>query len=87
MKILAIYDNGGATIDRYTVVTSLTGAGIQYDMLGLSEGGEAFSQWTVGHYHANSGRLNRHLGKRVRFEDLSENTQAHIARRIFGAAE
>lgn len=84
MKILAIFDNGGATLDRYTVVTNMTGAGIQYDMLGLSEGGDGFSQWTVGYYYENNGRLNRHLGKRVQFTDLSEETQAHIARRIFG---
>lgn len=85
MKILAIYDNGGKTLDRYTVVTDLTGAGIQFDMLGLSEGGDGFSQWTVGQWFPGSdGVRNRHLGKRTRFEDLSEATQSHIARRIFG---
>lgn len=82
-KILAIYDNGGATLDRYTVVTDVTGAGMMFDMLGLSEGGAGFNQWTVGEYHPHDGRRNRHLGRRVRFEDLSGETQAHIAGRIF----
>lgn len=81
MKIIAIYDNGGRTLDRYTVVTSLTGAGIMFDMLGLSEGGDGFSQWTVGQYNVTGS--NRHLGKKVHFEELSEATQAHIAGRIF----
>lgn len=81
MKIIAIYDNGGKTLDRYTVVTNLTGAGIMFDMLGLSEGGDGFSQWTVGRYNTTGG--NRHLGKRITFEQLSEATQSHIAGRIF----
>lgn len=83
MKILAIYDNGGKSLDRYTVVTNLTGAGIMYDMLGLSEGGDGFSNWTVGQYNATG--QNRHLGKKVEFTKLTEATQAHIAQRIFGS--
>jgi hypothetical protein len=76
MKILAIFDNGGITLDRYTVVTSITGAGLMYDMLGLSEGGDGFSQWTVGQYYRDD-RRNKHLGRRIPFEQLSEDTQAH----------
>lgn len=80
MKIVAIYDNGGATLDRFTVVTDLAaqnGYGHdEFEMLGLSEGGIGFSQWTTG----QSGS---HLGKRIHFEDLSATTQKHIARRVF----
>lgn len=84
MKVLAIFDNGGRTIDRYTVVTNLTGAGIMFDMLGCDDnGGTAFSQWTVGQYDTENGNKNRHLGKRVKFEDLNEITQRHIAERLF----
>ena len=80
MKIIAIYDNGGKTLDRYTVVTdeaAWNGYGHdEFKMLGLSEGGEGFSQW-------GTGQPGRHLGKRVQFENLSEETQRHIAGRIF----
>lgn len=81
MKITAIYDNGGKTLDRFTVVTDQP----EYDArntpnlfmaLGLSMDGDGFSQWTT----AVPGR---HLGRRIQFEQLSANTQAHIAGRLF----
>lgn len=86
MKIRAIYDNGGKTLDRYTVViddNAETFDGKWWTMLGLSEGGVGFSQFTEGVYDFANDRNNRHLGKRVRFEDLSAETQTHIAGRIF----
>lgn len=79
MKITAIYDNGGKTLDRYTVVTdeaARNGYGHdEFEMLGLNEGGNGFSQWSTG-------QAGRHLGKRVQFEELSEATQRHIAERV-----
>ena len=51
MKIRAIYDNGGKTLDRYTVViddNAETFDGKWWTMLGLSEGGVGFSQFTEG---------------------------------------
>lgn len=84
MKIYDIYDNGGKTLDRYTVViddNQETFSGKWWTMLGLSEGGDGFSQFSEGNY--NVGGNNRHLGKRVQFTDLSAATQKHIARRIF----
>lgn len=84
MKILAVYDNDGKTIDRYTVVTDVTGFGYtMHEMLGIDDqGGRSFSQWTTGQY--NTDGQNRHLGHKIRFEDLDEVTQAHIANRVFG---
>ena len=83
MKITAIYDNGGETLDRYTVVTDEAArSGYRHDesklfeMLGLNEGGDGFSQWSTG-------QAGRHLGKKVYFENLSEATQKHIAERVF----
>lgn len=81
MKITAIYDNDGESIDRYTVVTDVIEKQFEdgqktFMMLGLSEGGDAVSMWGEG-YDGD------HLGKRVRFENLSEATQKHIARRVF----
>lgn len=83
MKITAIYDNGGKSLDRYSVFTNVPfyAEGDPrkdvYNILGLNEGGTAFSQWS-------SGTHGRHCGKRVTFEDLSEETQEHIASRVFG---
>ena len=84
MKIIAIYDNGGKTLDRYTVVTDIENSGFHHQMLGLNEGGDGFSQWTMGvYYDKNDGRGNRHLGKRVHFEDLSAELQSHIVYRLW----
>lgn len=89
MKIVAIYDNGGDTLDRFTVVTDEQEYDARntpnlYMSLGLSEGGDGFSQWGAAQWFKGSDDAkNKHLGKRVQFESLSANTQKHIARRIF----
>ncbi len=71
-----VYDNDGATLDRYTVVVDDGDARAgMVTMLGMSEGGRAFSQWT-------EGQEGPHLGRRVSFTDLSEDTRNHIASRI-----
>ena len=75
MKITAIYDNGGKTLDRYTVVTDEPDHSGYVMMLGINEGGDGFSQWSTG-------QPGRHLGERVQFENLSEATQKHIAERV-----
>lgn len=84
MRILGIFDNGGKTIDRYTVVVNeYNSASGYYDMLGLDDqGGTVFSQWSNGEYDLNDNWKNRHLGKRIAFESLNELTQRHIAERI-----
>ena len=73
-----IYDNGGKTLDRYTVcleVERWEGHTPFYAALGCSEGGRAFSQFT----EAQEGR---HLGKRVKLASLDPDTQAHIRSRL-----
>ena len=83
MKILGIYDNGGKTLDRYTVVVNeYNSANGEYDMLGMNDGGDGFSQWSSGDYDLNDNWQNRHLGKRIHFEDLNEEAQRHIAMRV-----
>lgn len=86
MKILAIYDNGGETLDRYTVVTNEQWSLNSLAMLGLSDNPtdpQGFSQWSGGTYAEGRGTRNTHLGKRVQFEHLSEELQNHIAHRVF----
>lgn len=85
MKITAIYDNGGRSLDRFTVVTDQPDGPQYVMMLGLAEAGRGVSQWGGGMH--NPGGNNRHLDKRIHFEDLSAKTQAHIVARVFGPEE
>jgi len=73
MKISKVFDNGGATFDRYTIIFE-----DRPDALGLSgncDSPQGFSQFGV----AIEGR---HLGKRISFKDLPENVRLHIYQRI-----
>ncbi len=77
MKITAIYDNGGETIDRYTIVFNEAWGSLTM-CLGLSDNPDhpqGFSQF-------NGCQDGPHLGKQIHFEDLSENIQMHIHERI-----
>ena len=69
------YDNGGLSIDRYTVV-----------FLNQSEGGNLFSALAMNAYpfapqgfglHC-SAALGRHLGKRIAFSDLPPDCQKAV---------
>jgi hypothetical protein len=76
MQIHKIYDNGGKTIDRYTILTEPYYFGKSCMALGVdSVGGRGFSQWG----EAFDGP---HLGKEITFEDLPEETQAHVIERL-----
>lgn len=80
MRITAIYDNGGKSLDRYTVVTDAAWSPSLIAALGLSTDPEAFngfSQWTGAHDGP-------HLGQRIQFETLPARLQRHIAARVFG---
>lgn len=78
MNIHAIYDNGGETWDRYTVLTEPYYFGKSCDSLGLSDNCDqpnGFSQWC----EAYEGK---HLGKKIKLEQLPENVQNHIIKRL-----
>jgi hypothetical protein len=75
-----VYDNGGKTTDRYTVI--LVGSDWKdqarrgfLPMLGLSEGGRAFSQF-------GEAQEGPHLGKPIAFSSLDHLTQRHILERL-----
>jgi hypothetical protein len=77
-----VYDLGGATVDRYTVVM----VGKEWDesarkgykmMLGMGPGGRGVSEW-------GEVQEGKHLGRRVRWDDLPEETRRHIERRVAG---
>lgn len=84
MKIIAIFDNGGSTFDRYTVITNDI-RGKFNNMLSTSEDPESYnglSQWSSSPYDDSAPDVR--LGKRIYFENLSTRLQRHIALTIWG---
>lgn len=78
-KTMKIYDNGGKTFDRYTVIYD------SGDVIGLSlnpESPQGFSQY-CGVLAEKGGMIvdGPHLGKVIAFEELPENIQEHIKAR------
>lgn len=81
-KILAVYDNGGKTMDRYSVYTDDVDH-IQYGkklymVLGMSNNPnspQGFSQWS-------SGTLGAHNGKKIAFSSLPKHIQQHVRSRL-----
>lgn len=63
-----IYDNGGETLDRYTIFLSAASD----DAIGADENGAGFYQ----HLEAKRGR---HLGKKVPFTSLSTELRIKLA--------
>lgn len=71
-EIKSIWDNGGKTIDRYTVILD----GSFGEMaLGLSKGGKEFSGWSEAIEGDN-------LGKKIKWNNLDRDTQDHIIMRL-----
>ena len=74
-----IFDNGGETADRYTVLTSWPeGRPGQYLALGLDDQPahpQGFSQW-------GAAVIGPHLGRRIHWADLPEPVRRHVAARM-----
>lgn len=73
-----IYDNGGRTADRYTLLTSWPERPGVYAALSLSDDCDrpnGFGQW-------GSARIGPHLGALVYWADLPENVRRHAAARM-----
>ncbi len=77
LKNLRIYDNGGTSMDRYTSVymnEPVEGKRNTFNACGMSDA--PFSPQGVGlHCTAVPGR---HLGKRIKFEDLPPDCQKAV---------
>lgn len=81
--VLACYDNGGKTCDRYTVLfggslwDASLGRNVQYlGMSGAPTHPQGFSQW--GEMPSNNRAS---CGKHVRWLDLPENIRSHAIAR------
>lgn len=66
MKILAIYDNGGSTFDRYSIYLNQKETDTTYMVLGMSENPNS----PMGFCQHSSGMLGKHNGKRISKEQL-----------------
>lgn len=88
MKIIAVYDNGGKTFDRYTVVLDekegVAGRNgtIKYLPACFSLSPNCDSHQGVSMYGVCD--IGPHLGKKIAFKELPENVQKHVERRIAG---
>lgn len=78
LNILGIFYSP-KTLDCYTFVLNERD-GQYYQMLGTSDTGDGFSQFTSGtfNYHGD----NSHLGKQVKWSDLNEELQRHVEGRL-----
>ena len=73
MRKVKIYDNGGKTIDRYTLITP------EGDVFGFNENPyhpQGFCQY-AGDF-GNTLSSYRHLGKPIKLEDLPEQAQDYV---------
>jgi hypothetical protein len=75
MKNVRIYDNGGKTLDRYTAVyTDMPEANGLFSARGMCS--NPFSPQGIGCF--TSASPGRHLGKRIKFEELPEQCKKLI---------
>lgn len=78
MKALQIYDNGGKTYDRYTLLVP-NEDGVSHAMIALSEKGIGINTY-AGDIHIQKNY--DHLGKKVPFESLNPELKEAIIRRL-----
>jgi hypothetical protein len=74
MKNLQICDNGGETLDRYTVFKAYERGRINYQGTKVfpAIGASFYGGGVYMHIEASKGK---HLGKKIKFEDLSKDLQ------------
>jgi hypothetical protein len=84
MEKIKIYDNGGKTCDRYTIIflqrkTRYTTDGQLYEALASSD--NPFHPLGFGHHVeclAPSKQSGKFLGKKIKFTDLPEQVQQFV---------
>ena len=79
---IRVFDNGGKTLDRYTVVfESLEGNGL-YEALAMGNNLQGFCQHTSAYLHSFRSKSHQHLGKEISISDLPESHQKFIEREV-----
>lgn len=77
MHIFKIYDNGGETFDRFTILVEALSNG-NYEALGLSSDPD----WTLGFSQFGEAVDGEHLGREIVFDQLPANVQRHVLTRL-----
>jgi len=77
MMKVKVYDNGGATCDRYTVILNAQG-----DYVAMSS--NPFDPQGFGQHGEGCGP-GKHLGKRIKFEELPEDCKKLVRRDLLDA--
>jgi hypothetical protein len=78
--ITHVYDNGGKTADRYTIVTDIPEGRGMFACIGMSSAPthpQGVSQWS-------SCQVGRHLGKKIPWAKLPAHIHNHAAARVRG---
>jgi len=78
LDIRSIWDNGGKTADRYTVVLNTKETEDEYRCLSLSNDPDH----PQGISQVGSCKEGEHLGKRISWEDLPDNVRKHVVDRL-----
>ena len=74
-KVTRIFDNGGGTIDRYTLIT--------YDGMVYSFNDNPYHPQGFGQYCGQwKGGSTHHLGKKISTANLPENAQRFVKERL-----
>ena len=75
MKVISVYDNGGKSLDRFTiVVNSIVSKNLnkyQYDAISASENGAGVFMWV-------QCERGRNLGKKIEFALLNKELQKKV---------
>ena len=75
MKVISVYDNGGKSLDRYTIVVnsivSKNSNNNQYDAISASESGAGVFMWV-------QCEIGKHLGKKIEFASLNKELQKKV---------
>lgn len=78
--VIAVYDNGGRSVDRFTIVFDPKCYGLVrhpgvYPLLSCSYNPD---DWPLGVFQRREGPLGPHLGRSIAFTDLPKRVQKHV---------
>jgi len=81
-SLIRIYDNGGKSVDRYTLVVPSVNEPGKLDMYGFNE--DPYSPSGFGQYAGSYNKMGSysHLGKLVGLGDLSEQAQRYVRKTL-----
>lgn len=86
MKIKSVYDNGGRSADRFTIVFDVASRKLGPTMLWECVGSSMNPTHPQGFYQHSDCVLGNHLGKRIAFADLPEEVRLCVERELQEAA-